>query len=147
MLPKNPIPGFKSIVAAIGLIVAFFLMAGSPGCQTGSTEATVQTGVQVTQDATDAAMKLWAQSWADRQANATATKNTAALAALQVELNDVQTALTAYQTAFRAAITGWVASKDAAGTNAAPTTAALAGFSAAFASASTNLITVLKLHP
>ncbi len=128
------------VSAATAPLVASFVV----GCKSTSTEQTAQTAVTVGQDAVDTALKVWANSWARRHVAAVAANDAATLASLKAEQTTVQSALADYQAAFRAAILGWVAAKDnLAATNSAPTAAALAGFSTAFASARTSLTSIL----
>jgi hypothetical protein len=144
---RSILPVFLVSCAATAFLfggAATLLTTGCKSSSTNSVEQTALTASTITVDAADVALKVWAQSFATRQATAVASNNTAALASLATEQATVQTALTAYQTAFRAAILGWVASKDAQTANAAPSAAILAGFSAAFASASQNLVAVLQ---
>lgn len=137
--------GFATWTAILSITVALPITALLDGCKSTSTEQTIQTSAVVGQDAIDTSMKVWAQSWAKRFQAASAASDSATLAKLQTEKGTVQEALGSYQAAYRIAITSWVASRDAAAsTNAAPTTVALAGFSTAFAMASTNLVTVLQ---
>ena len=125
------------------IFICLVLALSVSSCKT-PTEQTTLTAASVTDSTVDTAMKLWATSWAKRYNTATSTTNTAALSSLSVEQNTVQTALGDYQFAFRTAIVSWVASKDALATNAAPTTAALAGFSSAFATSLTNITILLQ---